>query len=374
MKRLIAFALGVIIVGVLSAQTPNSFRYPVTIGMGAPGTVTGGSLILKGLTSGTATISVPAVAGTGTIFQLPATNGTNTNVLTTNGSGVLSWSAAGSGTLVAHDTTHLSDRINLKVNLADSTGSATGTYVSGKDFVVGQALKVNIADSTGGAANTYTSGKDFQVLNNIVNAFEMDSAFLMGTNIVFRHGNDSLNPYIPYASRENGANIYVELADSANGTGAAGKYVTGKDFNTTIADYTLKSDSANGTGAAGKYVTGKDFNTDMAAKADKYLTDTLLLSAAGSYRLKVTDAGRTIRANSATQIRIYLPPDSTAAIPIGSVFNIKNDGTGIVRFMEGTGVRSDSKSDSSALNKQHEWATLIKRTALIWDLLGDLQD
>jgi len=345
MKRLIAFALGVIIVGVLSAQTPNSFRYPVTIGMGAPGTVTGGSLILKGLTSGTATISVPAVAGTGTIFQLPATNGTNTNVLTTNGSGVLSWSAAGSGTLVAHDTTHLSDRINLKVNLADSTGSATGTYVSGKDFVVGQALKVNIADSTGGAANTYTSGKDFQVLNNIVNAFEMDSAFLMGTNIVFRHGNDSLNPYIPYASRENGANIYVELADSANGTGAAGKYVTGKDF-----------------------------NTDMAAKADKYLTDTLLLSAAGSYRLKVADAGRTIRAKSATQIRIYLPPDSTAAIPIGSVFNIKNDGTGIVRFMEGTGVRSDSKSDSSALNKQHEWATLIKRTALIWDLLGDLQD
>jgi hypothetical protein len=345
MKRLIAFALGVIIVGVLSAQTPNSFRYPVTIGMGAPGTVTGGSLILKGLTSGTATISVPAVAGTGTIFQLPATNGTNTNVLTTNGSGVLSWSAAGSGTLVAHDTTHLSDRINLKVNLADSTGSATGMYVSGKDFVVGQALKVNIADSTGGAANTYTSGKDFQVLNNIVNAFEMDSAFLMGTNIVFRHGNDSLNPYIPYASRENGANIYVELADSANGTGAAGKYVTGKDF-----------------------------NTDMAAKADKYLTDTLLLSAEGSYRLKVADAGRTIRAKSATQIRIYLPPDSTAAIPIGSVFNIKNDGTGIVRFMEGTGVRSDSKSDSSALNKQHEWATLIKRTALIWDLLGDLQD
>jgi hypothetical protein len=91
MKKILTFLIGVLIVGALSAQTGNSYRYPITIGMGAPGTVTGGSLILKGLTSGTATIRVPAVAGTGTIFQLPATNGTTGYLLQTNGSGVTSW-------------------------------------------------------------------------------------------------------------------------------------------------------------------------------------------------------------------------------------------------------------------------------------------
>lgn len=51
---------------------------------------TGGTLRLNGSTSGTATISVAAAAGTVT-FQLPATNGASTNYLSTNGSGTTSW-------------------------------------------------------------------------------------------------------------------------------------------------------------------------------------------------------------------------------------------------------------------------------------------
>jgi fibronectin-binding autotransporter adhesin len=54
---------------------------------------TGGQITLNGSTSGSAALSVAAVAGTGTVFQLPATNGTNGYVLQTNGSGVTSWVA-----------------------------------------------------------------------------------------------------------------------------------------------------------------------------------------------------------------------------------------------------------------------------------------
>lgn len=55
---------------------------------------TGGSIALEGATSGAATISVPAAAGS-VLFQLPSSNGTNLDVLTTDGSGHLSWTPVG---------------------------------------------------------------------------------------------------------------------------------------------------------------------------------------------------------------------------------------------------------------------------------------
>ena len=58
-----------------------------------------------GSTSGSVTVKAAAAAGTSTVFQLPATNGTNGYVLQTDGTGVTSWAASGggssSGTLVS---------------------------------------------------------------------------------------------------------------------------------------------------------------------------------------------------------------------------------------------------------------------------------
>ena len=117
MKKLIIILTMALFAGVLSAQ--NSFIYPFIIGK--TGTATG-QITLRGITSGSAVIRVNAVAGTGIIFELPVTNGTNGQVLTTNGNGVLSWNVGG-----VTDTTHLSDRIDLKVNIAD-TASMLNPY------------------------------------------------------------------------------------------------------------------------------------------------------------------------------------------------------------------------------------------------------
>lgn len=54
-----------------------------------------GVVTLYGNTSGSVTLKPAAAAGTGTVFQLPADNGTNGYVLQTNGSGVTSWVASG---------------------------------------------------------------------------------------------------------------------------------------------------------------------------------------------------------------------------------------------------------------------------------------
>ncbi len=61
--------------------------------LGTAGT-TAGKITLAGATSGTCVIQVAAAAGTGTIFQLPATNGTNGYFLKTDGSGLTSWAVA----------------------------------------------------------------------------------------------------------------------------------------------------------------------------------------------------------------------------------------------------------------------------------------
>ncbi len=59
---------------------------------GATGGTLGG-IQLNGSTSGHVIIQAAAVAGPATLFQLPSTNGTSGYVLTTDGTGVLSWSA-----------------------------------------------------------------------------------------------------------------------------------------------------------------------------------------------------------------------------------------------------------------------------------------
>lgn len=63
---------------------------------------TGGQITLNGATSGSVAVKAAAAAGTGTIFQLPATNGTSGYVLQTDGAGVTSWVAsAGGGTVTS---------------------------------------------------------------------------------------------------------------------------------------------------------------------------------------------------------------------------------------------------------------------------------
>ncbi len=89
-RKYVAFLIAALLI-----FAPEAFAAS-TLTLGTVGS-SGGAVVLSGATSGTATVQVPAAAGTATIFQLPGTNGSSTNVLTTDGTGVTSWTAAGSG-------------------------------------------------------------------------------------------------------------------------------------------------------------------------------------------------------------------------------------------------------------------------------------
>lgn len=81
------------VLGTSSGGVPSITSTP-TLGVNGG---TGGQITLNGSTSGSAAIRVAAAAGTSTVFQLPATNGSNTNILQTDGAGNTSWAAASSG-------------------------------------------------------------------------------------------------------------------------------------------------------------------------------------------------------------------------------------------------------------------------------------
>jgi hypothetical protein len=99
---------------------------------------TGGQITFNGATSGSVALSVAAAAGSGTVFQLPATNGTNTYVLQTDGSGVTSWVAGASsftglttGDLcTATSGTALACASTLSGDVTSAGGTATVTTVA----------------------------------------------------------------------------------------------------------------------------------------------------------------------------------------------------------------------------------------------------
>lgn len=128
----------------------TSLVFSATPQLGIAGT-TAGTLTIAGVTSGTCQIKTAAAAGSGTVFQLPSSNGTNTYVLQTDGSGVTSWvAAAGGGGLTDNATAKTgswnavaSNAYGVDISAADSTVTLpTAVGVGGQQiFIVIVATK-----------------------------------------------------------------------------------------------------------------------------------------------------------------------------------------------------------------------------------------
>ncbi len=99
---------------------------------------TGGAITLNGSTSGFVTIRVASAAGTGTIFELPATNGSASQALQTNGSGVTSWSS-------------------FVKTVTKQTFTASGTYTPSTGMLFAQVEMVGGGAGGGGCAGTVGS-------------------------------------------------------------------------------------------------------------------------------------------------------------------------------------------------------------------------
>ncbi len=91
-----------------------------------------------------------------------------------------------------------------------------------------------------------------------------------------------------------------------------------------------------------------------------------------SYTLALSDKDRLVEMNVGSANSLTVPPNSSAAFPIGSQITILQVGAGQTTLVAGSGVTVNA---TPGLKLRAQWSsvTLIKRGTDTWVALGDLQ-
>lgn len=84
-----------------------------------------------------------------------------------------------------------------------------------------------------------------------------------------------------------------------------------------------------------------------------------------SYTITTTDPGRLIRFNTASNVNVTVPPDTTS-IAIGSHVTLCNSNTGVVTVVAGSGVTVSVASGVNLTLNQHQVGRVIKIAANTW--------
>lgn len=92
-----------------------------------------------------------------------------------------------------------------------------------------------------------------------------------------------------------------------------------------------------------------------------------------SYQLVVADCnGRTVvETTSSSAVSVVVPPNATAAIPVGSTVEVCQVGTGQVTVTPGAGVTVNSAGGRLKTAEQYAMLTLRKRATNSWIVAGD---
>jgi hypothetical protein len=117
-------------------------------------------------------------------------------------------------------------------------------------------------------------------------------------------------------------------------------------------------------------------NIGAAIGASLYATNAVIDHSAtnvrtSNYTLVIGDDGIIVEANSASPITITVPLDSTTNFPIGTKITLIRTNTGDVTIAGTAGVTVNA-TPGLKLRAQWSAATLLKRAANTWLLMGDL--
>ena len=120
-------------------------------------------------------------------------------------------------------------------------------------------------------------------------------------------------------------------------------------------------------------------NTDVEASIDAVESDVANINqlqkneqTGTTYTLALTDGGKIVEMNNASANTLTVPPNSSVAFPVGSQILVVQTGSGQTTLTAGAGVTINSKDGNLKLSAQWCAATLIKRAADVWLVVGDL--
>ena len=132
----------------------------------------------------------------------------------------------------------------------------------------------------------------------------------------------------------------------------------------------------NGTVTSTMIADGTIVNADINASAaieQNKIADLIIDTKTANYTLVLTDKNKFIEMNVGSANTVSIPTDASVNFPIGSQINITQYGTGKTQVVAVTpGTTSVRSTPGAFLRAQYSSATIIKRAANEWYLIGDL--
>ena len=127
------------------------------------------------------------------------------------------------------------------------------------------------------------------------------------------------------------------------------------------------------TAIASGVIVDADISSSAAISRGK-IADMAIDTKTSNYVLALTDANKMIEMNIASSANtVSVPTDASVNFPIGTQINIVQYGTGKTQIVAVTPATTNVRSTpGSYLRAQYSSATLIKRAANEWYLIGDL--
>jgi len=318
----------------------------------------------------------------GTNFHAPVVVATNTNITATYNNGTSGVGATltvtATGAFVIDGvTTALNNRILIKdqttqtqngiyqVTTAGTTGvSAVLTRSSDYDnSVIGEVANGDVIFTTGGTINT---GKTF--VNTSVGTITIGT-----TSITFGAYYTGLPSQTSnsgkYLTTDGTAPSWGTVDALPSQTSNSGKYLT---TNGTAASWAAVDALPSQTSNSGKYLTTNGTaaswaTLDLSTKSDKLLSTNVQTA---SYTLVSSDADKMVEINNASANTLTVPADSTLNFSVGTQISILQTGAGQTTVTNAVGVTING-TPGLKLRAQWSIATLIKRAANTWVLLGD---
>lgn len=174
---------------------------------------------------------------------------------------------------------------------------------------------------------------------------------------------------------------HSKLANATAGQVLLGTTTTGVITATSVTgDITINGAGVTAIGSGkvtsdmivdGTIVNG-DISTNAAIDQGK-IADSTIDTKTANYVLALTDKNKFIEMNVGSANTVSVPTDASVNFPIGSQINITQYGTGKTQVIAVTpGTTSIRSTPGAFLRDRYSSATLIKRAANEWYLIGDL--
>lgn len=165
------------------------------------------------------------------------------------------------------------------------------------------------------------------------------------------------------------------------GSGGIESIVAGSGISVDDSDPANPIVSATGGGSGGgveSIVAGDGISVDNSDPTNPVISATgsagteVNVQTGAAYTLVLSDAFKMVVMNNAGANTITVPPNSAVAFPVNTRIDLGQDGVGQTTIVAGAGVTIRTP-DTLKLRKQWSKASLIRRAANVWDLVGDLE-